>query len=150
MVFSKTKSKEDKILNFPPFGKLNLQNDGREWVGVVSGIVPSNLVEISIETEVNDEYLDRKIVKLEDFIQKLLKQLDELFDHVHAQFSGSKWDSTPSQLKQMYFLTAVSIKADCATFWVVLEPEIAVDSIFNHLLRFTVIGDEITWFNFAE
>jgi hypothetical protein len=50
---------------------------------------------------------------------------------------------TLDEIKGMYFLTAVSLKDDNETWWLVLEPDSKVESIYNHFLRFTMVGREI-------
>ena len=55
---------------------------------------------------------------------------------------------TLDEIKGMYFLTAVSLKDDNETWWLVLEPDSKVESIYNHFLRFTMVGREIAWANF--
>ena len=39
---------------------------------------------------------------------------------------------TLDEIKGMYFLTAVSLKDDNETWWLVLEPDSKVESIYNH------------------
>ena len=67
-----------------------------------------------------------------------------LFNHIHQR---DKWGKSAEELRSMYFLTAINLKKDGETFWVVLGPALDVDSIFNHFLRFTLVKYEIIWSN---
>ena len=64
-----------------------------------------------------------------------------------APFSATGDDKTIQELRQMYFLTAVELKKDNKDWWIVLEPALDVDPIYDHFLRFTVRDGTITWSN---
>lgn len=136
-------------IEFSPFGKLTLQDNGRKWFGLLSGVVPENQVEISIETQADDPALEEKMSNLRSFIENLPQHVERLFEFVHSQFSGGMQEKSLGDLKEMYFLVAIELKSDCKTFWVVLEPGLNVTSIHNHFLRFTIVRDEIGWSNIS-
>ena len=110
-----------QTIDFSPFGELTSQNNGREWFERLSGVVPENSVEISIETQAKDAALNEKISKLRAFVEELPQHIERLFEFIQAQFS-ERQEKTLRELKEMYFLAAIELKSDCKTFWVVLLP----------------------------
>lgn len=144
MFASKSSNTKPKSLNFFPFGTLDRVGNRAEWFGRLAGIVASNSVEVSIETDAQGQNLEANTTKLKAFIEGVPSMLDEIFHYVETAFKGEK---SVAELTQMYFLTAISIKSDGDTFWIVLEPNFDVPSMYDQFLRFTVVNKTVVWSN---
>ena len=59
-------------------------------------------------------------------------------------------NATASDIRAMYCLSAVMLKSDNTSWWLVLEPAFDIETVYHHFLRFTMVKREIGWANFAR
>lgn len=74
--------------------------------------------------------------------------VNELYDLAYKKYKDTEFEVTRKEIEKMYFLTSVNLKEDNKTWWLVLEPNFNVTSIYNHFLRFTMLDRKIVWANF--
>jgi hypothetical protein len=137
-----------KPITIEPFGQLEYEKANKQWFGRVENISPNNIVELSISVEHPDQDIDDKIELIKNLAADYESIVANLYDLFYENLKGTKYELTRAEIEQMYFLAAVVLKADNKTWWLVLEPDYRVTSIYNHFLRFTMIGRTIVWANF--
>jgi hypothetical protein len=118
----------------------------REWFALLANISLRGEVEISIsvkskEVDINP-YLQSISALVTRYAEITEMLLQKVFKSLH-QYSGEK---TILDYHDYYFLSAISLKQDNRTWWLVLEP-LDVPSIINHFWRFTMVDQEIVWSN---
>ena len=120
-------------MTIEPFGELHYHKREKEWFGRVDNISPDNKVELSINVDNDKEDLSDKIV----LVQKLAAEYDVFIESLYRlacmKYKNTKWEIPLDEIKKMYFLTAVTLKSDNKTWWLVLEPVFDVESIYNPL-----------------
>jgi len=131
-----------------PFGNISYKSKDKEWFGLVDNIAPNNKVELAICTDDINKDIADKIESIKQFAIDYNSIMTNLYELAYQKYKNSKWEKTLDQIKEMYFLTAVSLKEDNKTWWLVLEPDFKVESIYNHFLRFTMVDRKIVWANF--
>lgn len=143
--------KEEKrpVLNLEGFGLLifNTDKSGNEWVWKVQNISKNYTVELSIEVEGNSTPSSNQENSVKQFFDSIETVEQVIFEYIHDCFKGTKWQRTEEDLKNMYYLSAITLKSDNADIWVTLEPQIDVPTIFNFLPRLTLRNNEIVWSN---
>ncbi len=131
-----------------PFGNIIYKSKDHKWFGLVDNIAPNNKVELAISADDSNQDISGCIQSLKqfaidyNFIRTILHEL------AYQKYRSSQWEKPLDDIKQMYFLTSVSLKDDCKTWWLVLEPNLEVETIYNQFLRFTMIDRKIVWANF--
>lgn len=145
----KSEASGQSPLDFQPYGQLTYKKSEGGWFGRLEGILPDNPIEICIEGDRNEKP-SRRLEIVSEFITELDPLMERLFGYIHQNFLDSKWERSAEELREMYFLTAITLKIDGETFSVVLEPGFDVDSIFNQFLRFRLVKHEITWSNISN
>lgn len=134
-------------MTIEPFGNIKFNKRDKEWFGLVDNICPNNKVELSISVDSPDQNLDDKI----ELVKKLASDYDtivtDLYDLAYANYKDTEFEVTRKEIEKMYFLAAVSLKNDYQTWWLTLEPNFNVTSIYNHFLRFTMQDRKIIWAN---
>lgn len=131
------------------YGKLRLNKNrsGCYWFGRVSISNSENPIELTFEVGDESEPSKEQILLFEN-IDKNWETINEmLIEHLFNCFRSSKWEKGKEELKKMYFLSAIDLKRDKSEFWIVMEPDFKVDTIFNFLPRFTIKNNEIIWSN---
>jgi hypothetical protein len=135
-------------MTIEPFGNINYQSRDKEWFGLVNNIAPNNKVELAISADDSIKDISDKIENINQFAIDYNAVMAILYELAYQKYKNSQWEKTLDEIKEMYFLTAVSLKEDNKTWWLVLEPDFKVKSIYNHFLRFTMIDRKIVWANF--
>ena len=135
--------------DFAGYGKLKLDKNRNEfeWFGHVNMPISKDTIEITIEVDNQNEPSNEQIGLVRDFEKKWQITSHKLFEHMEECFHNSKWEKDKNELKKMYFLSSIDLKKDNSEWWIVLEPEFNIPSIFNFLPRFTLKNDEIIWSN---
>lgn len=137
------------ITNIEPFGELSFFLKESEWFGYVKNISPTNKVELTLCVENVEQSLNGKIDTVRNFVNDIDSVMTELYEFVHENKLLNS-NKTIEEIKQMYFLTAITLQNDNQTWWLVLEPSFNVESIYNHFLRFTIVNKKIVWSNLAQ
>lgn len=127
--------------------QLNRNRSGFEWFGRVTMPISDTPIELTIEVEGPNEPSGRQIQLIKDFANTWLDTKTRLFEYMTESFRDSKWEKDQTELQKMYYLSAIDLKKENLEWWIVLEPEFDVVSIFNFLPRFTVKNNEIVWSN---
>lgn len=138
-----------KEMVIEPFGVIKYLPKEKEWCGLVNNVTPNTKTELCIEVDTPNEDISEKIELMKQFASDYNSIVQSLYDLLYQSGKGSDWEKSLEEIKQMYFLTAVSLKSDNKTWWLVLEPHSNVPSIHNHFYRFTMVGRQITWTNFT-
>ena len=129
-------------------GDFRYQARDREWFGRVNTFSSANAVELTVEGDPDPASLPPKLALVRELaaeVETLLKQLHQL---AYRKYKGTPWAKSLAEIQTMYFLSGVTLKRDNTTWWLVLEPEFSVETIYNHFLRFTRVNGEIVWANF--
>jgi hypothetical protein len=135
-------------MTIEPYGKIEYNFKEKEWFGSVNSISPTNQVELTISIDNDNEDITYKIQLLNNFVADYNFIMKKLYDLSYLKYKGTKWEKSLEEIKTMYFLTAVDLKSDDRTWWLVLEPNFDVTSIYNNFLRFTMVDRIIVWANF--
>ena len=130
------------------FGNIEFKSKDKEWFGLMDNITPNNKVELTISAEDSNQDISDKIESVQQFAVDYNSVMENLYELAFQKYKNSQGEKTLNEIKEMYFLSSVSLKADNKTWWLVLEPECRVDAIYNHFLRFTMIDRKIVWANF--
>jgi len=130
------------------FGNIEFNKRNKEWFGLVDNICPDNKVELSISVDNIDQDLNEKIELVKKFAADYEVIVADLYDLAYKKYKDTEFEVTREEIEKMYFLTAVNLKADNRTWWLVLEPDFNVTSIYDHFLRFTMSDRKIIWANF--
>jgi len=135
-------------MTIEPFGNIKFNERNKEWFGLVDNICPNHKVELSISVNNVAQNLDDKL----ELVKKLAADYDrivtDLYDLAYKSYKNTQSEVTRNEIEKMYFLTAVNLKEDNRTWWLVLEPAFNVNSRYNHFLRFTMLDRKIIWANF--
>ena len=135
-------------MTIEPFGNINFKSKDQEWFGLVDNIAPNNKVELIISADDSNQDISDKIESVKQFAIDYNSVMTSLYELAYQKYKNSQWEKTLDEIKEMYFLTAVSLKDDNKTWWLVLEPDFKVETIYNHFLRFTMVDRKIVWANF--
>jgi hypothetical protein len=127
--------------------KLEEKRDGFEWFGHVTMPIADIPVHLTIEVKNPSEPSNQQIQLINKFVKGWSDTKVKLFKYMTKRFRDSKWDKDKVELEKMYYLSALHLKKDNSEWWIVLEPEIEVPSIFNFFPRFTLLDNEIIWSN---
>lgn len=131
-----------------PFGELQFHEKDKEWSGQVGNISPEDKVELSICVDSYRDDLSDKIASIRKFASDYRAVIEKLYMLAYIKYQNTPWEKPLDEIKKMYLLAAVTLKSDNKTWWLVLEPALDTASIYNQLLRFTMIDNEIVWANF--
>ncbi|MBD0404511.1 hypothetical protein [Flammeovirga sp. EKP202] len=131
------------------YGILNLDKNrnGFAWFGRINTSISKVSIELTIEVENQKEPSNEQIDLIKEFEKRWEITSRKLFEHMEECFRDSKWEKDKNELQKMYFLSAIDLKRDNSEWWIVMEPEFDVTSIFNFLPRFTLKDYEIIWSN---
>ena len=135
-------------MKIEPFGNIEYNNKETEWFGLVENIAPNNKVELAIYSVNSNIDISNKIERLKQFTIDYNSVMTSLYELAYRQYKNTEWEKPLHEIEEMYFLTAVSLKDDNNTWWLVLEPAFEVENIYNHFLRFTMVDRKIIWANF--
>ena len=135
-------------MTIEPFGNIEYKSKDKEWFGLVDNIAPNNKVELIICADDSNKDISDNIESLQQFAFDYNSVMTSLYELACQKYKNSQWEKTLDEIKEMYFLTAVSLKDDNKTWWLVLEPDFKVETIYNHFLRFTMVDRKIVWANF--
>ena len=135
-------------MTIEPFGNIEYNKRDKEWFGNVNNISPNNKVELRISVDNADQDLSVKIEQVKKFADEYETIVGNIYDLVYNKYKDTKFEVTRKEIEKMYFLTALKLKADNLTWWLVLEPDFNVTSIYNHFFRFTMRDRKIIWTNF--
>jgi hypothetical protein len=127
---------------------LRHQASAREWFGHVNSFSSVNAVELTVEGDPDPASLAPKLALVRQLAAEAEPLLAQLHQLAHRKYEGTRWAKPLADIRAMYFLSGVTLKRDNTTWWFVLEPEYSVETIYNHVLRFTRVNGEITWANF--
>lgn len=128
---------------------LQYHPQDRHWFGRVNGICSGHLVELTLEVAHDRESVEHKLALVRELVPDVEAVLEQLYRLAYQKYRGTKWERPLADMNRAYFLSSVTLKSDNTTWWLVLEPEFDVESVYNHFLRFTMVGREIVWANFA-
>lgn len=135
-------------MTIEPFGNIEFNKNDKEWFGLVDNICPNNKVELSIAVDSIDQDLNEKIELIKKLAADYGAVIADLYDLAYKKYKDTEFEVTREEIEKMYFLTAVNLKEDNKTWWLTLEPDFSVTSIYNHFLRFTMQDRKIIWANF--
>lgn len=135
-------------MTIEPFGKIEFNKRDKEWFGLVDNICPDNKVELCISVDNINEDLNDKIELIKKLATDYVTIVSDLYDLTYKKYKGTEFEVTREEIEKMYFLAAVNLKEDNKTWWLVLEPNFNVTSIYNHFLHFTMLDRNIIWANF--
>jgi hypothetical protein len=127
---------------------LRYQARDREWFGHVNTFSSVNVVELTVEGDPDPASLVPKLALVRELAAEVEILLEQLYQLAYRKYQGTRWAKPLAEIRAMYFLSAVTLKSDNTTWWFVLEPEFSVETVYNHLLRFTRVNGEIVWANF--
>lgn len=127
--------------------KLNKNRNGFEWFGRVNMPISKASIELTIEVENQNEPSNEQIELINEFEKRWQTTSHKLFEYMEECFRDSKWEKDKNELQKMYLLSSIDLKRENFEWWIVMEPEFDVTSIFNFLPRFTLKNDEIIWSN---
>lgn len=136
------------LMTIEPFGQIEFNNQDRRWFGLVENICPNNKVELSIAAENKDQDIKDKIELVKKLAADYASIIANLYDLAYKKYKDTKFEVTRKEIELMYFLAAIDLKNDNNTWWLVLEPDYNVATIYNHFLRFTMVDRKIVWANF--
>lgn len=131
-----------------PFGKLKFNNDEKVWSGLVDNISPENKVEINLYVDHPNQNLDEKLRLLQEFANDYAIIVSNLYNLICRKYENTEFELPKNEIEKMYFLSAIDLKKDNLTWWLTLEPNYNVKSIYNHFLRFTMLDRKVIWVNF--
>lgn len=135
-------------MTIEPFGNIEFNKRDKEWFGLVDNICPNNKVELSISVDNIDQDIKDKIELVKKLATDYETIVTDLYDLAYKKYKDTEFKVTRKEIEKMYFLTAVNLKEDNKTWWLTLEPDFNVTSIYNHFLRFTMQDRKIIWTNF--
>ncbi|WP_316845691.1 hypothetical protein [Pedobacter psychrodurus] len=139
---------DSKSIIVEPFGRLIYNRKEKNWYGVVPNLHPDHNIELSISTESEDQQIDDKV----ELVKKLASDYDAIIANlqylIFRRFENTNFEKSLDEIKEMYNLISVDLKSDSKTWWLVMEPDFKVASIYNHYQRFTMVDREIVWANF--
>jgi len=135
-------------MTIEPFGKIEYQSKDNQWFGLVNNIAPNNRVELAISVDNSNRDINNYIESIKQFVIDYKSVMTQLYELAFQKYKSSPWEKPLDEIKEMYFLTSVLLMKDNKTWWLVLEPDCEVETIYNHFLRFTMIGRKIDWANF--
>lgn len=130
------------------FGEINFISKDNEWFGRVNNISPDNKVELTICVDNKDQNITEKVELIKEFAADYNTIMADLYDLAFKKYKDTQCQKSLEEIMQMYFLTAVVLKKDNKTWWLTLEPNVNVTSMYDHFLRFIMLDRKITWANF--
>ena len=130
-------------MTIEPFGKLEYNKSTKEWVGLVDNICPNNKVELKIAVDNIDVVIAEKIELLKQLTYDYKMIVEKLYDLAYKKYENTEFEASREEIENMYFLSGLSLKKDNRTWWLVLEPHFNVTSIYNHILRFTMLDRKL-------
>ncbi|HBK88534.1 MAG: hypothetical protein U0289_06155 [Cyclobacteriaceae bacterium] len=138
-----------KEITLDKFGTLKFFRKGKDhyWFGRVRNIFPDHEVELTIHVKDHEPPSTMQVNLIADFAQSHDKLMLMLYEYLHESFALAGDNRSVNDLRKMYFLSSVELKADNKEWWIVLEPGLNVDSKHNFLPRFTVREGRVTWSN---
>jgi hypothetical protein len=128
-----------------PFGEMRYKD--KEWFAIVDGISPRNKIELSICANHYEDDLTQKVALIEKFIEDYDLIVLQLYSLVFENLKKIQLEKTEEEIEKMYFLSFVSLQED-NSWWLVMEPDYKVETIYNYFIRFTMIDRKIVWKNF--
>lgn len=137
------------VTKIEPFGELKYNSDEKQWFGIVKNISPANEIELALEVEKIDQDLNEKFEIIRGFVKDIDSITSALFEFVRKNYFLNS-NKTIDEIKQMYFLTAITLKNDNKSWWLVLEPSFNVETPYNHFLRFTFANGKLVWSNIEQ
>jgi hypothetical protein len=140
--------KKKPILTIEPFGQLRYRARLKAWQGWASNVVPDRQVELSIAANSKNEDISEQLAALRQFAADADAIVANLVELSYLALKGTKWELPLIEVEKMYFLSAIALQENHRSWWVVLEPEFDVPTIYSQLLRFTVTDGVVTWKNF--
>ncbi|MBX2925162.1 MAG: hypothetical protein KF746_23375 [Chitinophagaceae bacterium] len=99
-------------MTIEPFGNINYKSKDQEWFGLVDNIAPNNKVELIIFADGSNQNIDDKIESVKQFASDYNSVMPKLYELAYQKYKNTQWEKTLDQIKEMYFLTAVSLKSD--------------------------------------
>lgn len=135
-------------MRIEPFGDIYYNEKNKEWFGNVDNIGPDHKVELSISADNIDEDLTEKIESIKKLAIDYETITANLYELAYRKYKDTEFEVTREEIVKMYFLTGVNLKDNNQTWWLTLEPDFNVTSIYNHFLRFTMQDRKIIWANF--
>ncbi|WP_428330191.1 hypothetical protein [Mucilaginibacter sp.] len=142
-----TKKAPTAIFNISGIGEFSLltQPNSKFWFCNFKCYSSSYSIELSIETIDSCEPSEQQINAIKAIPEKHDAIVLFLLNHLKEEYK--KEELTIEKLSEMYYLMAITLKPDGKEWWYVLEPDTNTPSKLNHMIRFTVIEDQITWCN---
>ena len=128
-------------------GSLKLNQKESEWQGSARDFSNGNLIELGIGVSNATESLEGKMELMVDFFNNYENIMTTLHGFVFERYLLTKFSKPLEEIREMYFLSGVSLKTDNKNWWIVLEPHFSVESIYNHFFRFTLVDKRIIWSN---
>lgn len=133
-------------LNVQSFGEFRYVNIDNKWICSTARAYTKNEIEISFEVENKEQDLTEKLALMKKFVDEISVVEKVIFNHILEKIPAKTLD----ELKTLWFLSAIELKNDNQTWWIVLEPNFETETKYNHFLRFTIVKKEIIWSNFSN
>ncbi len=135
-------------MTIEPFGNIEYNKRDKKWFGHVNNISPNNKVELSISVDNPDQDLSVKMEQVKKLADDYETIVANIYDLVYNKYKDTEFEVARGEIEKMYFLTALNLKEDNLTWWLVLEPDFNVTSVYNQFFRFTMRDRKIIWTNF--
>ncbi|WP_420152410.1 hypothetical protein [Siphonobacter sp.] len=130
-------------MRIEPFGTFDYHPREQLWKADVDHLSPTHKVELSIGTDHAQADLSDKIKLLEAFVLDYASIMERLYQFIYESYRKTSEAKTLEEIKTMYFLTAVTLQKDNRTWWLVLEPNFDVPTLYSHFQRFTMVERQI-------
>lgn len=132
------------MINIEPFGEFEFFRSDDTWLARTKNIIPDLEIELSIENENPSVFSLNKIPIIADFLKDINFIEGNIYQYIFEKFQYRK---PLDKLKETYFLSALELKKDNKTWWMVYEPFCEMETIHNVFLRFTIMNKTIIWSN---
>ena len=129
---------------------IHSTNNGSFWFGSVKNIAPNNEVELTIHVHKGDYPSKAQIESVRRFALEVDAIVQNLLAYLYDFIARTPYSRPSEHIKQMYFLTVVELKADNHEWWMALEPNYDVPTIYSFFPRFTIKDREIVWSNLSS
>ncbi len=111
--------------------QLKFDRKRNEWTGNITHPFGSNSIELAIE--VIDSTVN--LIDKTKLVENVFNEYDEimliLYRYIFERYSSTDYKKTFEEIRKMYFLCAITLKADSLSWWIVLEPNFDVPSVYN-------------------
>jgi hypothetical protein len=127
-----------------PFGEFRYSKRYKDWLCYSPKILTYPHLEISFDVENEEQELSNKVNLTLAFLQNIESIKNDIYETIAKDYARKPIE----EVKEMWFLSGIHLLNDDKTWHIVFEPNVDVETIYNHFLRFSVVNNEIVWNNF--